>query len=100
MTYRGLHQCLPIPAILLEISMPQFTQGHALVIGVGDYQDKDWSVPVTAADAEGVADALKNEKIGADPTDHVRLLRNQETTRDGVRAALENWRPTVSPRTP
>lgn len=69
--------------------MPSFIQGHALVIGVGEYQDPDWRAPTTVADAQGVADALKDPQVSAYPPTQVEFLHDQKATRDGVKAALK-----------
>ena len=67
-----------------------FTQGHALVIGVGMYQHvPSWSFPVTANDAGAVAAILGDESICGYPAAQVTLLRNQSASRDGVLAALD-----------
>lgn len=70
--------------------MNLFTQGHALVIGVGDYQDPEWRAPITVADAQGVADALKDPLVSAYPPDQVTMLCNAQATLAGVTTALEN----------
>ena len=69
--------------------MVVFREGHALVIGVGTYQDPQWNAPITVADAQGVADALKDPAVGAYLADQVVMLRDGETTREGVTTALK-----------
>jgi hypothetical protein len=73
--------------------MARFQHGQALLIGIGDYQDEGLKLPalITAADARGLADALRDPKVGAYPDSQVRLPRDAETTRDGVLAALEQF---------
>lgn len=78
--------------------MSLFTQGHALVIGVGAYQDPEWRAPITVRDAEGVAEALKDPAIGAYPPDQVTLLCNEQATRAGVTTALEKLAQQVKKR--
>ncbi len=69
--------------------MATFTEGHAVVIGVGTYKDAQWNAPVTVADAQGVAEALNDPAVGGYPAEQVTLLRDAETTREGVTAALK-----------
>src|SRR4051794_1925538 len=73
--------------------MPFFQQGHALVIGVADYQDPGLRLPkpMTVADAKGIADALKDPSVGAYPPDQVRLIPDQgrRATREEVIQALK-----------
>ncbi len=77
--------------------MPLFEQGHALLIGVADYQDPGLklSVPITVADATGVADALVDPAVGAYPPGQVKVLQDARATRPGVVAALEALAKTV-----
>jgi hypothetical protein len=67
--------------------MPTFTSGHALLIGVGAYQDSRWNAPITVADATGVADALRDPTVSAYPDGQVTLLTDAQATRDGVALA-------------
>lgn len=69
--------------------MPYFNQGHALVIGVGEYQDPDWRASITVADAQGVVDALKDAQVSAYPPNQIAFLHDQAATRDGVTTALK-----------
>lgn len=69
--------------------MPYFNQGHALVIGVGEYQDPDWCAPITVADAQGVVDALKDQQVSAYPSNQVAFLHDQEATCEGITTALK-----------
>ncbi len=56
--------------------MPQFQQGHALLIGVADYEDAQLRLagPITLSDATGVANALKDASVAAYPESQVHLL--------------------------
>ena len=69
--------------------MTQFTHGHALLIGVGTYQNPRWNAPITVADAQGVADALRDPQIGAYPPDQVTLLHDADATTQGTVDALQ-----------
>jgi hypothetical protein len=69
--------------------MPEFTQGHALVIGVGSYADPQWNVPIAGRDAEVTAATLRDAHFAAYPPGQVQLLRDAEATRQGVLNALK-----------
>src|SRR4051812_28348323 len=71
--------------------MPLFEQGHALLIGVANYQDAGlrMPVPVALADAEGVSKCLRDQSICAYPDGQVKLLRDDQATRTAVIEALE-----------
>jgi hypothetical protein len=62
---------------------PTFTQGYAVVIGVGD------DLPVTLADARGIADLLRDPGRCAYPPDQVQLLTGEQASRDRILAGLE-----------
>lgn len=63
--------------------MSQFTQGHALLVGVGA------DLPVTVNDATGVADILKDPERCAYPQAQVTLLTEAEATRQAILDALD-----------
>ncbi|MGQ9827893.1 MAG: caspase family protein [Roseiflexus sp.] len=66
-----------------------FTQGHALIIGVGSYCNAPhWNVPITVADAKAVAATLCNPQFCGYPTAQVTLLTDHHATRDGILTAL------------
>jgi Caspase domain len=81
--------------------MPLFKQGHALVIGVADYQDPGLRLkaPITVADARGVADALENPAVAAYPHRQVQLIPDagRRATLEGVIQALEKLAGRVGP---
>lgn len=67
-----------------------FSQGHALLIGVGTYQHEPrLDVPITAADAEAVAAVLRDPAFCGYPADQVKVLRDDGASRDGILAALD-----------
>jgi uncharacterized caspase-like protein len=67
-----------------------FTQGHALLIGVGTYQyERQINVPVTAADAQAVADVLRDPAYCGYPDAQVKPLRNAAASREGILDALD-----------
>jgi hypothetical protein len=67
-----------------------FPHGHALLIGVGTYQHAThMSVPVTAADAQGIAEILTAEHSCGYPADQVTVLRETTATRQEIINALD-----------
>ena len=63
----------------------------ALVVGVGKFTDPGFpSLKYTADDAHLFAATLQDSKVGAFPTDHVKVLVDDEATSSGIRAGL-NW---------
>jgi hypothetical protein len=67
-----------------------FSQGHALLIGVGTYQHQPtMNVPITAADAQAVADVLRDPAFCGYPDQQVTPLRNAAATREGILTALD-----------
>lgn len=74
-----------------------FSNGHALVIGVGNYAEPRLQNPlptsngvaITVSDARGVADALKNPQVCAYPENQVIFLPPEQTTRQGMINALK-----------
>lgn len=59
-----------------------FTNGHALIIGVGG------DLPNTVEDATRLANILKDPERCAYPPEHVHLLTGKQATRDGILAKL------------
>lgn len=51
--------------------MAIFTQGHALIVGVGNYQTAKYSVPITYQDGKGVYEALISPNVCAYPSNQV-----------------------------
>lgn len=64
--------------------MTTFTQGHALLVGVGA------DLPTTIDDAKGIADLLLDEGRCAYPPAQVTLLTGAEATRERVLSALDD----------
>lgn len=73
-----------------------FTQGHALVIGVGTYQHIQ-SIAYTATDAEVVAQVLRNPDFCGYPSDRVKMLTHAQATRENVLAELERLSDQAAP---
>lgn len=75
-----------------------FSNGHALVIGVGDYDETRLQTPktgangeaITVSDAIGVAAALKNPQVCAYPEQQVTFLPDANTTKAGITQALQD----------
>lgn len=68
--------------------MPLFTQGHALVIGVGRYGDPTWDVPVAEADAQAIYATLTDAQISAYPPGQAELLNDGQVSRERAIQAL------------
>ncbi len=67
-----------------------FTHGHALLIGIGSYQHEPrLNVPITVADAQGLAAVLRDPQHCGYPDAQITLLTNDAATRDGILAALD-----------
>jgi hypothetical protein len=72
--------------------MPEtFTQGHAVVIGVGS------DLSVTVDDATGVADMLRDQGRCAYPAGQVRLLTGEQATAANILAALDTLAESTTP---
>lgn len=63
---------------------PLFTQGHALIVGVGA------DLPNTVDDAAGLADILKDPGRCAYPPEQVCLLTGEQAARNGVLSAFDD----------
>jgi hypothetical protein len=69
----------------------QFSNGHALLIGVGAYTHApQLDVPAAAADARAVAQVLCDPRFCGYPADQVTLLQGPQATRATMLAALEH----------
>ena len=67
-----------------------FTQGHALVVGVGSYRNAPrLDVPIAVADAQEVAETLIDPALCGYPEIQVELLTDQAATRAGILSGLE-----------
>jgi hypothetical protein len=68
-----------------------FSTGHALIIGVGRYQNlSQIDVPIAARDAEAVAAVLNDPDRCAYPPDQVIVLTDTSATRKAVLDALDS----------
>lgn len=68
-----------------------FTQGHALLIGVSRHKyHPHLDVPIAKADAEAVQTVLQNPDLCGYSQGQVTLLSDSEATRDGIVKALED----------
>lgn len=78
--------------------MSHFTQGHALLIGIGTYQHMaDVNVPITVADAKAMQTVLSDENLCGYPANQITPLHNESTTRDALLAALDNLAAATKP---
>jgi uncharacterized caspase-like protein len=73
--------------------MIRFNKGHALLIGVRDYRDPKLRlpIPITIADATGIAKVLKDPAVGAYPPRQVNVVSGKKATRAGVISALTKF---------
>ena len=69
----------------------KFTQGYAVLIGVGA------DLPVTVQDASGLADLLRDPKRCAFPPDQVQVLTETEATRADVLSAFDGVAESAGP---
>ena len=67
-----------------------FNHGYALLIGVGESQCPGWSLPVTVKDTQAIYGVLTDRDLCGYPPDQIRILNNNEATRDGILQGL-NW---------
>ena len=65
-----------------------FENGHALIVGVGHYKQSSLSVPVTAQDAEDLAQVLGDPRFCAYPESQVVVLTNENANRSRILAEL------------
>lgn len=69
-----------------------FETGHALVIGVGQYQTMSaYNVPIARKDAEAVGAALQDSARCGYPAAQVTLLTDEKATRPAILAALDGF---------
>lgn len=69
--------------------MRLFEQGHALVVGVGEYADADWNAPVTRHEAQAVAEALQDPYTAAYRPENVQSLFGSQATRGAILNGLK-----------
>lgn len=75
-----------------------FTQGQALIIGVGTHKyESRYDVPITVLDAQAVVDTLKDNRVCGYPAGQVNFLHNETATRAGILAALDEAAQRVRP---
>jgi nucleoside phosphorylase len=70
--------------------MAFFTEGHALLIGIGSYQHAGYlNVPVTVRDAQAVGAVLRDPHLCDYPERQITLLHDAKATREGIISALD-----------
>jgi tetratricopeptide (TPR) repeat protein len=63
-----------------------------LLVGVSKYESRGiQSLTYPAADATALRDALVDPKLGRLPADHVKLLTNEQATRDNIMAGVTDF---------
>ena len=72
---------------------PQQREGDvwAVIIGIGQYQDRRLNLRFTENDAQGLYDVLTNPDVGGFPKDHVKLLLNEYATAKNIKSAIGTW---------
>ncbi len=78
----------PLPTTLSADGV-HFTNGHALLIGVGTYKQTYLNAPKTAVDAERLAVLLQDPQVAAYPVAQVRVLSSNAATRQSILDALD-----------
>lgn len=68
---------------------PDVSHKWALVIGIAAFRDRRLNLQYTRKDADAVAALLKDPVYGRFPTDHVRLIEDEQATTVNVRAGLD-----------
>lgn len=66
-----------------------FAHGYALLIGVDENHVSGYALPDVAKDIQALAEVLVHPQRCAYPTDNVKTLTGQETTRQGIMDGLE-----------
>lgn len=67
-----------------------FNHGYALLIGVGESQYAKLSLPVTVKDTQAIYGVLTDRDLCGYPPDQIRVLNNNEATREGILQGL-SW---------
>ena len=72
--------------------MKNFSQGYALLIGVGDTIYPEWSLPVTVKDVSAIQSVLTDSSLCAYENDeqHFRVLHDNKATKDAILDGL-SW---------
>jgi hypothetical protein len=72
-----------------EIVSDTAVGGYALLIGVGECVEEQFSLPVTAKDVRLVHQTLVDPTLGAFAPDRTLLLHDKEATKEGILAGLK-----------
>lgn len=68
-----------------------FEQGRALIVGVGTHQHHPGiDIPITVADAEAVANVLRDANACSYPPEQVQPLHKSDATKAGILSALDD----------
>ncbi|MFN7917072.1 MAG: caspase family protein [Vicinamibacterales bacterium] len=73
-------------------------RGYAVIVGVAHYEKLDASrqLQFPESDADAMYRVLISKEGGAFPPENVRLLKGRDATLANVRAAIEDWLPSVA----
>jgi hypothetical protein len=73
-----------------KVELPPFTdQRHALIVGISEYQDGNFSnLPRAAEDARALAEFLESDEGGRISSNRIHLLVNDDATRGEILKAL------------
>jgi formylglycine-generating enzyme required for sulfatase activity len=67
-----------------------YANRHALIIGIDEYENPGYpDLSYAVADAQGIAKVLV-ERFGF-PEDRVRLILNEDASKNGIESALQDW---------
>jgi uncharacterized caspase-like protein len=79
----------PVLPTTLSADGKHFSYGHALLIGVGNYQSAGLSITTTVADAKHLGALLCDPLVAGYPANQVRVLVDADATRAGILGALD-----------
>jgi len=77
-----------ITAFLRQRVVPPGGSRHGLVVGIEQYRDARLNLRCAAADAKAIFDLMTDPDCGMFPKDNVRLLLNEQATREAIWRAL------------
>jgi len=81
-----------ITAFLRQRVVPPGGSRHGLVVGIEQYRDARLNLRCAGADAKAIFDLMTDPDCGMFPKDNVRLLLNEQATREAIWRALSALR--------
>ncbi len=78
------------PRMQHDIRKPDVNQKWALVVGIAAFRNQRLNLKYTRADAQAMADLLRDPVYGRFRSDHIRLIADADATTVNIRAGL-NW---------